>query len=111
MKNEILIFGKGYFGQHIQKELSAQASERKIFSLSDAEEEINKYQPRIIINCVGYIGSNVDGCELNREKAYEINYGGTENIARACKDADADLIYISTDFVFDGKKNNKRKWF
>src|SRR3989338_3235732 len=96
MKNEILIFGKGYFGQHIQKELSAQASERKIFSLSDAEEEINKYQPRIIINCVGYIGSNVDGCELNKDKALSTNTFVPIILGEACLRQNIKLIHIST---------------
>lgn len=53
--------------------------------------------------------ADVDGCELDKPlgeegTAYKINVGGTQNVAVACKDAGKKLIYISTDFVFDGMK-------
>ncbi|MDD5428963.1 MAG: dTDP-4-dehydrorhamnose reductase, partial [Candidatus Omnitrophica bacterium] len=57
---------------------------------------------QIVIHAAAW--TDVDGCERDREKAYRINASGTENVAVACKNAGAVLIYISTDFVFDGKK-------
>lgn len=48
--------------------------------------------------------TNVDGCELEPSKAYDINCEGTRNIALACKSSGAVLVFVSTDFVFDGKK-------
>jgi len=48
--------------------------------------------------------TNVDQCERNREEAWKINARGTKNVAMACSKIKAKLIYVSTDYVFDGKK-------
>lgn len=63
---------------------------------------INMIKPDIVIHAAAW--TDVDGCELDSKKAYRINSEGTKNIALACWAAKAPLIYISTDFVFDGKK-------
>ena len=68
---------------------------------------IKKLQPDVVIHTAAY--TDVDGCEINFEKAYKINSEGTKNVALACKTVNAILIYISTDFVFDGKKKNPYK--
>lgn len=52
--------------------------------------------------------ADVDGCEKDKElgeegAAYQINVKGTENVVNACRDAGKKIIYISTDFVFDGE--------
>ncbi len=54
------------------------------------------------INCAAY--TNVDGCESDSENAWAVNAGGAGNTARACAEAGARLIHISTDYVFDGSK-------
>jgi len=53
--------------------------------------------------------ADVDGCEKDKElgedgPAYKINVGGTQNVVDACRATNKKIIYISTDFVFDGKK-------
>jgi len=63
---------------------------------------VAKVRPDIVIHCAAW--TDVDGCELNSKKAYKVNSEGARNIALACKEAGAILVYISTDFVFDGKK-------
>ena len=63
---------------------------------------VEKVKPDIIIHTAAY--TDVDGCESNKEKAYKINSEGTRNIALACKKINSVLLYIGTDFVFDGKK-------
>ena len=63
---------------------------------------LSKIRPEIVIHTAAW--TDVDGCELDKKKAYRINSDGTENIASACKNSGAVLIYISTDFVFDGNK-------
>lgn len=70
-----------------------------------SEDFIMKEKPDIIIHCAAY--TNVDEAEENEEKAYEINANGTKNIAEICKKNDITLIYISTDYVFDGTKETK----
>jgi dTDP-4-dehydrorhamnose reductase len=58
-------------------------------------------RPNVVIHTAAW--TDVDGCERDKDKAYLVNATGAENVALACKDAGAALVYISTDFVFDGK--------
>ena len=46
--------------------------------------------------------TDVDGCESDPETAFRVNRDGTANLAEACDDCGASLVYVSTDFVFDG---------
>ena len=64
-----------------------------------------KSNPQIdyCINCAAYTA--VDKAETEAEKAFEINATGAKNLAQVCNDHDAILIHVSTDFVFDGEKN------
>jgi len=48
--------------------------------------------------------TNVDKCETDRELAWSVNAEGTRNIVEACRKVGARLVYISTDYVFDGEK-------
>jgi dTDP-4-dehydrorhamnose reductase len=62
-----------------------------------------KETPEIVIHAAAW--TDVDGCESDPKKAYRINVDGTRNVAEAAVKIGAKLIFISTDFVFDGKKN------
>lgn len=73
MKDKILILGKGFIGSRIQEELGCAVSEEKITSFKDAQEIINKHNPKVIINCIGYTGQNVDQCELEIDKCLTAN--------------------------------------
>ena len=68
---------------------------------------IAKVSPDVVIHAAAW--TDVDGCELDPKKAYRINGEGTKNVVLACKATGATLIYLSTDFVFDGKKKNPYK--
>ena len=69
---------------------------------------ISDCKPDVIIHCAAW--TNVDGAEApeNREKVHAINAVGTKNIAKAAKAVDAKMVYISTDYVFDGQ--GERPW-
>lgn len=69
---------------------------------------ITELKPDAIIHCAAW--TNVDGAEAeeNRVKVDLINRQGTENIAKAAKAVDAKMVYISTDYVFDGQ--GERPW-
>ena len=69
---------------------------------------VEELKPDVIIHCAAW--TNVDGAEAleNREKVHQINAVGTENIAKAAKAVDAKMVYISTDYVFDGQ--GTRPW-
>lgn len=63
---------------------------------------IEEYHPDYVIHCAAY--TQVDAAEENAEMCYKVNVDGTKNIVDACRRVDAKLTYISTDYVFDGKK-------
>lgn len=65
---------------------------------------IKKENPDILIHCAAY--TNVDEAEKNSDTAALINVKGTENIAKACAKNDIIMVYISTDYVFDGENNS-----
>jgi dTDP-4-dehydrorhamnose reductase len=73
------------------------ADESKVDAAFDGE------RPDAVINCGAW--TDVDGCELDPERAQKINAQGPELLARACRRAGALLITISTDYVFDGEKD------
>jgi dTDP-4-dehydrorhamnose reductase len=50
--------------------------------------------------------TNVNECESKFDLAYKVNVLGTRNVAAACREADSALVYISTDYVFDGTKGS-----
>ena len=70
---------------------------------------IRDIRPDYLIHAAAY--TDVDGCEGEPEKAYLVNGIGTRNIAMACEENDCPIIYISTDYVFDGnKKEPYNEW-
>jgi len=58
----------------------------------------------VVINCAAY--TKVDAAEKDKERAYAVNAVGPENVAHACARAGADLIHISTDYVFSGDRRH-----
>jgi dTDP-4-dehydrorhamnose reductase len=63
---------------------------------------IEDFQPDLVIHAAAM--TDVDGCEVNPDLAYKVNALGTQNMALACQRCDAPLLYVSTDYVFDGTK-------
>ena len=57
-------------------------------------------QPEWIVLAAAY--ADVDGCESNRELAFEVNCAGAVNVAQAAKTCTSRLLFLSTDYVFDG---------
>lgn len=64
---------------------------------------IKKEAPGIVINCAAY--TKVDKAEEEREKAFLVNGLGVQNLAMICHNMDIPLCHISTDYVFDGRKD------
>ncbi len=69
----------------------------------DVSTLISSIHPDAVIHCAAWTNVEAAEDEANREKVYAINAYGTENIAQGCKEIDAPLIYISTDYVFSGR--------
>ena len=84
--------------------IEADLPELDITNRSAVEAFFQTHKPDGVIHCAAY--TNVDGAESEKELCEKINYIGTKNIAECCKKHSAKLIYISTDYVFDGKGND-----
>tara|TARA_Y100001934_G_C12333575_1_gene766418 strand:- start:80 stop:970 length:891 start_codon:yes stop_codon:yes gene_type:complete len=74
-----------------------------ITNIDSVKNVINKIKPNIIIHTAGLI--HPLACEENKELAWEINVIGTKNILDCSREFKSKLVYISTDYVFDGKNN------
>jgi dTDP-4-dehydrorhamnose reductase len=64
--------------------------------------KIESIQPQIVINIAAY--TDVDGCESNKEKAFAVNAEGMKHVALGALRCGAKVVYLSTDYVFDGEK-------
>ncbi|MDD6362432.1 MAG: dTDP-4-dehydrorhamnose reductase [Lachnospiraceae bacterium] len=64
---------------------------------------ISEVKPDVIVHCAAWTAVDAAEDEENRPKVMAINVDGTRNIARAARKADAKMVYISTDYVFDGQ--------
>jgi dTDP-4-dehydrorhamnose reductase len=65
------------------------------------KEVITSYKPDVVVHCAAYTA--VDKAEDERELCYNVNVLGTRYVAEACNEIDSRLVYISTDYVFDGE--------
>ncbi len=79
----------------------------KFFSLDITKSEdvlqlIKKISPDVVVHTVGIPG--VDFCETHPDETWRIHVEGTRNIAEGCRNIGSKLIYMSTDYVFDGEK-------
>jgi 3,5-epimerase/4-reductase len=101
MKDKILIFGKGFIGSKIQKYFNCKITDRKIFKFSNAQEEIKKYKPGIIINCIGNTGKrNIDDCELNKDRTLFANTYVPILLADVAVRNRIKLIHISSGCIY-----------
>lgn len=82
--------------------LGIDRADLEIESLEEVLSTVELEKPELVIHCAAY--TDVDGCETDPDKAYVVNALGTRNVALACQRQGAVLVYVSTDFVFDGKK-------
>ena len=109
---KVLVTGvTGQLGYDVAAELTRRGIGHKDVSskdmdLTDAkqvEEVIHAYHPDVIIHCAAYTA--VDKAEDESDVCMAVNADGTLAIAKAAKDIDAKMVYISTDYVFGGEGN------
>ena len=109
---KVLITGaKGMLGREIclifkQKGyivIETDRSNLDIENFENVKTKLFKEKPDAVIHCAAY--TDVEQAENEPEKAIRVNKTGTENIAKVCSELNCILIYISTDYIFDGKKN------
>lgn len=66
-------------------------------------ETILSVKPDVVVHCAAWTAVDLAEDEDKKEKVYAINVKGTQNIADVCKELDCKVIYISTDYVFNGQ--------
>lgn len=67
------------------------------------EKIISGENPDVVVHCAAWTAVDLAEDEDKREKVHMVNAVGTENVAQACKKADCKMVYLSTDYVFDGQ--------
>jgi len=83
--------------------VSRTRSELDVTRLADLFTAVDEVQPELVVNAAAY--TDVDGCESDRDRAFQVNALGARNVALATRRVDAKLVQISTDYVFDGRKD------
>ncbi len=110
---KILIVGKnGQLGREFVKELSKTKNiviplgheELDIGNIGDVFDVFDRYKPDVVINCAAY--NQVDKAEEEYDLAYKTNSIGVKNLAFSSNKYGSFLVHYSTDYVFDGKKEN-----
>ena len=109
---KVLITGaEGMVGRAVVKHCAALGDEVAAFDHSGldiaddsaVEQVVAETRPDTIVNCAAW--TDVDSCELDPQKAFHVNARAVEILATQGRLAGASLVTISTDYVFDGKKN------
>lgn len=105
---------KGQLGYDVMNELEKQGlegigvdiDEMDITDADQVNKVIKEAAPDAVIHCAAYTA--VDAAEDNEETCRKVNAQGTENIAKVCEELDIKMMYISTDYVFNGQ--GERPW-
>ena len=102
---------RGYEGVGADRSDSDAEFEHVVLDITDKEkvfQVVNDVNPDVIVHCAAW--TNVDGAEdpKNLNVVRAVNVDGTKNLAEAAKEVDAKMVYISTDYVFDGQ--GERPW-
>lgn len=108
----VLVTGvKGQLGHDVVIELNKRnhtaigvdIEEMNITDFSAVEKVLTAEHPDAVIHCAAWTAVDSAEDSINREKVFAINSSGTEYIAKVCKEINAKMLYISTDYVFDGQ--------
>ncbi len=83
------------------KYLGTNRDSLEITNEEQVKRVISDYNPDIVVHCAAYTA--VDKAEDEKELCYSVNVLGTKYVAEACKKINAKMVYISTDYVFDGE--------
>ncbi len=111
---KILITGaNGQLGRELTKQYSERNEELILTDVAQLDitntkqvyEFVNLHKPEVIINCAAHTA--VDKCETDEENAYKINAIGPKNLSAAAYAIGAEIVQISTDYVFSGDVDKK----
>jgi len=113
MKRILLVIGaKGMLGRDLMSILQSSLPNDEIIGWDieeidiqkeeDTVTHLGKLRPDIVVHIAAY--TDIDGCESDEEKAFAVNAEGTKHVALAATRCQAKMVYLSTDYVFDGNK-------
>jgi dTDP-4-dehydrorhamnose reductase len=112
MKRILVIGAKGMLGRDLMTILRADLPDDEVFGWDikeiDIQKEdetaakIEKLRPNIVLHLAAY--TDVDGCEMDEGRAFAVNAEGTRHVALGVSRCQARMVYLSTDYVFDGNK-------
>lgn len=114
---KVLVTGaKGQLGYDVVRELVGRGheaigvdiQEMDITCYQNVENTLTELQPQAVIHCAAWTAVDAAEEPENSHMVHQVNVVGTENIAKVCRALNAKMIYISTDYVFDG--SGERPW-
>ncbi|NIT35304.1 MAG: dTDP-4-dehydrorhamnose reductase [candidate division Zixibacteria bacterium] len=97
------ILGRALMVELVQRKVDAVGVDVAQMDVTDAgrvRAVVTRERPTAVVNCAAFTG--VDDCESHKGLCFAVNAQGAENVAAAAADADARVIQLSTDYVFDG---------
>ena len=106
----IILGASGLLGQALMREwthdevLGLSSFDVDIRDEGRLRERLEPARPDWIVLAAAY--TDVDGCETHQERAFSVNRDGAENVARVAKSVGARMLFLSSDYVFDGKKTS-----
>ncbi|WP_407721459.1 dTDP-4-dehydrorhamnose reductase [Ruminococcus sp. JE7B6] len=98
--NELKRRGYEVFGSDITESSDIKLD---ITDKTAVETVLNELQPEAVIHCAAWTAVDAAEDKENKEKVYAVNVTGTRNIAEVCKQLNCKMVYISTDYVFNGQ--------
>jgi dTDP-4-dehydrorhamnose reductase len=108
---KITLFGaSGLLGKALMREANGDevvglsSRDADICDLKRVKQLVEELKPQCIVLAAAY--TDVDGCESNRDLAFSVNRDGAINVAEAARNAGSRLLFLSSDYVFDGKKRS-----
>ena len=110
-KRALITGAGGLLGRNMTRRLSGSGwqvtalthPELDITREGDVRRSVESARPDFVINCVAT--ADVDRCEREPDWAFAVNESGPRLLARACRESGAEIIHVSTDYVFDGSKD------
>ena len=107
----LILGGKGQLGSCLRDKFQCSFGEvtapgRDVLDITDASQTMEFFErvrPDVVVHCAAF--TQVDRAEEESELCRRINIDGTRNVADACQKSGAYLLFLSTDYVFDGQKN------
>jgi len=111
--NELILRGYEAVGSDITEKYAGADDQSEVVSahyeqldITDSEAVkavLTRIKPDVVVHCAAWTAVDAAEDEENKVKVYAVNSDGTGNIAKVCKEIDCKMIYISTDYVFNGE--------